>query len=111
MEIVFRATRLAKMSNSDRALQAKYGLDMARAIMNRLAVLKNARTLSEVLTDKPGRPHQLSGRRSGQYAVDLVHPCRLVFKPDHEPLPRRADGGVDTDQVTAITIIEIVDYH
>ncbi len=111
MEIVFRATRLAKMFNSARDLQAKYGLDMARAIMKRLAVLKNARTLSEVPTDKPERRHQLSGRRSGQYAVDLVHPCRLVFKPDHEPLPRRADGGVDTDQVTAITIIEIVDYH
>lgn len=57
------------------------------------------------------RRHQLRGDRDEQYAVDLVHPCRLVFEPNHEPLPRRQDGGVDTDQVTAITIIDVIDYH
>ena len=79
--------------------------------MSRLAVLKNARTLSRVPTTRPERRHQLSGRRSKQYAVDLKHPYRLVFKPDHEPIPLREDGGVDTDRVTAITVIDVVDYH
>lgn len=111
MEIVFRTTRLAKTFNSASALQAAYGGRIAPVIMKRLAVLKNARTLLLVPTSRPERRHQLSGGRSEQYAVDLVHPHRLVFTPNHEPLPRRADGGVDTDQVTAITIIEVVDYH
>ena len=31
--------------------------------------------------------------------------------PIMTPLPVKADGGIDTDQVTAITVIEIVDYH
>lgn len=79
--------------------------------MNRLAVLKNAQTLSLVPTTRPERRHQLTGGRGGQYAVGLVHPYRLIFVPRHKPFPRRTDGGIDADRVTAITIIEVVDYH
>lgn len=77
----------------------------------RMKVLRHARTLSMVPTTKPERRHQLEGGRAGQYAVDLVHPHRLVFKPNHDPLPRKEVGGIDTDQVTAITVIEVIDYH
>ena len=79
--------------------------------MTRLAVLQAAPTLSMVPTVPPNRRHQLHGNRAGQYAVDLVHRHRLVFGPDHDPIPVKVDGGIDTDQVTAITVIEIVDYH
>ena len=64
-----------------------------------------------VPTTSPERRHLLSSGRRGQYAVDLVHPYRLVFEPDHDPVPRTADGGIDIDRVTAITIMEVVDYH
>ena len=84
---------------------------MARAIMTRLAVLREAQTLSMVPTVPPNRRHQLHGNRTGQYAVDLVHPHRLVFSPNHDPIPVKAAGEIDTEQVTAITVIEIVDYH
>lgn len=111
MDIFFRTSRLAKTFNSERALNREYGERMARVIMTRLAVLSNARTLTLVPTTRPERRHQLTGQRSGQYAVDLVHPHRLIFEPNHVPAPRRQDGGVDTDRVTAITIIGVVDYH
>ncbi len=84
---------------------------MAKAIMRRLAVLKNAKTLSDVPSTKPERRHQLKGDRIGQYAVDLVQPKRLIFKPDHDPVPRRTDGGIDTDRVSAVTLVEVGDYH
>lgn len=84
---------------------------MARVIMIRLAVLKAARNLGMVPMTPPDRRHQLSANRDEQFAVDLVHPRRLVFEPNHEPLPRRDDGGIDTDQVTAITILDVIDYH
>ena len=42
--------------------------------------------------------------------MDLVHPHRLVFEPNHEPLPRAEDGGIDAGQVTAIVIVEVTDY-
>lgn len=36
---------------------------------------------------------------------------RLIFIPDHDPVPRKDDGGIDLAQVTKITILEITDYH
>ena len=111
MDITFRNRKLARIFNSERELTKAYGSRRARTIMMRLAVLKSARTLSHVPTTPPERRHQLRGDRDEQYAVDLVHPYRLIFVPNHDPVPRREDGGIDTDAVTAITIIEVVDYH
>ena len=45
-----------------------------------------------------GRCHLLTNDRKGQFAVDLVHPYRLVFE-------RR--GNV----VEIAHVLEIVDYH
>ena len=84
---------------------------MARVIMMRMAVLRSARSLAMVPTTRPDRRHQLVGDRDERFAVDLVYPYRLVFEANHEPLPRKDDGGIDTEQVTAITIIDVVDYH
>ena len=84
---------------------------MAKAIMRRMAVLKAAGNLALVPTTKPERRHQLKGNREGAFAVDLIHPHRLVFEPNHEPMPLTDDGGIDTERVTAIKILEVIDYH
>ena len=42
---------------------------------------------------------------------EASHPHRLVFEPNHRPLPRKDGGGIDTEQVTAITILDVIDYH
>ncbi len=111
MNIDFARRKLEKTFNSQTALKKAFGDRMARIVAMRMAVLRHARTLSMVPVTKPDRCHQLEGDRAGQYAVDLVHPKRLVFEPNHKPLPRKEDGGIDTDQVTAITVIEVIDYH
>lgn len=84
---------------------------MAQTIRARLGVLKNAKTLSDAPKTRPDRLHQLKGDRDEQFAVDLVHPYRLVFEPNHDPVPWTADGGMDLEQVTAITVLGVVDYH
>lgn len=111
MDIAFRTRRLQKAFNAERELKKTYGARMARTLMIRLAVLKSSRTLAMVPTTRPERLHPLVGKRIGQYAVDLVHPFRLIFEPNHDPVPRRQDGSIDPDGVTAITIIDVVDYH
>lgn len=110
MDITIR-TRIARTFNSDRLLKKDYGDRMAQVIMIRLTTLKIAETLEQVPTTPPDRRHQLRGDRNEQYAVDLVHPYRLIFQPDHNPIPRKEDGGIDLQQVRAITIIEVVNYH
>jgi hypothetical protein len=47
----------------------------------------------------------------GQFAMYLWGPYRLVFEPDHEPIPRLADGGINLTEVTKVIIREVVNYH
>jgi len=111
LDIDFRKRKLEKIFNAQAELLKAYGMPMAKAIMSRMGVLRAARNLGQVPTSRPDRRHQLTEDRDEQYAVDLVQPKRLVFEVNHDPIPRKPDGGVDVDKVTAITIIEVVDYH
>ena len=111
MDIAFRTRKLEKTFNATDALHRTYGPRMARVIMMRMAVLRAARSLELAPTTPPERRHQLVGDRDEEFAIDLVHPYRLVFEANHEPVPRKDDGGIDTEQVTAITILDVVDYH
>ena len=111
MNIAFRTRKLEKTFNTAATLRKTYGERMARVIMMRMAVLKTARDLFSVPTTPPERRHRLRGDRDKQFAVDLVHPHRLVFEANHTPLPRRADGGIDIERVTSITILDVIDYH
>jgi hypothetical protein len=53
----------------------------------------------------------LKSDRAGQLSLDLDGPYRLLFCPNHNPLPKRADGGLDWEKVTAIVILTVVDTH
>ena len=110
MDISFRDRRLVKQFNEQRLLQKKHGAVRARKISQRLSTLQAAETLEDMRT-LPGRCHELTGDRAGQLALDLDGPFRLIFEPDHEPIPRRDDGGLDWTAVTAVTIIGVEDYH
>jgi toxin HigB-1 len=59
----------------------------------------------------PGRCHALTGNRRGQFGMALWGANRLVFEPDHDPIPTLEDGGTDQSAVTRIRILEVVDYH
>ncbi|MDA7988325.1 MAG: type II toxin-antitoxin system RelE/ParE family toxin [Alphaproteobacteria bacterium] len=111
MDISFRNHRLARTLNAENELKRLYGKQMAETIQARLDVLRMARNLAQVPHTPPSARHQLKGNRKGQFAVALVHPWRLVFKPDHSPIPRKNNGEIDLRQVTAVKILEVVDYH
>jgi toxin HigB-1 len=111
MDIAFATNKLRKIFNSENELIREYGAEIARVIMRRMSILRAASNLDEVSYLPPPRRHELSGERKGQFAVDLKHPQRLLFKPNHDPVPCKSDGGVDLKQVTAIIILDIKDYH
>ena len=73
--------------------------------------LKAAENLSDISRLPPARCHELSGKRKGQFSVDLEHPYRLLFIVDNNPSPKREDGGLDWNGVTKIKVIEIADTH
>lgn len=111
MDVTFKDEKLARAFNSEKNLVKEYGPENAKKIKLRMAVLAEATCLEEVPHRPPERRHELSGERKGQFAVDLKHPQRLIFEPNHDPLPRKADGGLDLKKINAITIIEVEDYH
>lgn len=65
--------------------------------------------MAELSPLPPLRCHALHGNREGQYAMDLVHPHRLVF----EPLPELKYVGDDPEAVpeTGVRILGVEDYH
>ncbi len=111
MDVTFTTNKLAKLCNSDAKLRGDFGPRMAAVIEQRLFELRAADVLEDMRSLPAARCHELQADRNGQLAVDLVHPKRLIFQPDHEPIPTREDGGLDWNAVTAIVVIEIVDYH
>ncbi|WP_082118476.1 type II toxin-antitoxin system RelE/ParE family toxin [Rhizobium sp. LC145] len=110
MKIDFASGKLRRQLESDKALRKAYG-DRASRLKMRLAVLEQASNLSEVPTDAPDRCHQLDGEWAGCFAVAITGNWRLIFEPDHDPVPIRDDGGIDRAAVVAIRIRAIVDYH
>ncbi|MDE2729838.1 MAG: system killer suppression protein [Bacteroidota bacterium] len=111
MTINFRTRKLKKLLDSDNALQRGYGQQGAKRVKARMALLLGAGSLHQVPRQSPERLHQLKGRRKEEFAVDLGPRLRLTFVPDHDPVPRYQDGGIDLKRVTAITIRNIEDYH
>ena len=53
---------------------------MADKIHQRIDEIHAADTVEMLMEAHIGRCHPLTGNRKGQYAMDLVHPKRLVFE-------------------------------
>lgn len=92
LDIAFKNRKLEKIFNSESELQKAYGKPLARKIMMRLEVLGEAKNLASISTEPPHRRHLLRGDRGGQFAVDLDQSCRLVFKPNHDPITHTEDS-------------------
>lgn len=98
MEISYRTKKLEKICTDAKVSDRAYGCEMSEKIQMRIDEIKSVDTVEEMIQWHIGRCHALKNNRKGQYAVDLVHPYRLVFeKHDNE--------------VQIVHIMEIIDYH
>ena len=113
MEVRFKNRKLAKVFKDYASLEREYGVEMTRKIRDRFEKLKEADNLGDFWPpySRPDRCHEMTGSRKGQLSVDLKHPRRLFFVPDHNPVPERSEGGLDWGQVTRIIIVAVEDPH
>lgn len=109
MEVSFGDSKLQSIVENDRSLKKEYGEKNARRIMDRVNALRAVDNVTD-LAPLPGRWHELSSNRKGQWAGDLDHPKRIVIRPT-PPVPKKPDGGIDWHEVRRVTVVEIVDYH
>ena len=98
MEVIYKNRRLQRVCTNIDAASRKYGNRMAELIRIRIRQIKSADDIESLLAEKLGRCHALKGDRQGQYAMDLVHPYRLVFERLGEV-------------IQIARIVEITDYH
>lgn len=110
MHIEFASNKLGRQMESEAALRKAFG-SRAKRLQMRLGVLKNAACLADVPTDPPPRCHPLKGEYEGCYAVDVSGNWRLIFEPILAPPSDGKSTEVNLAEVTAIRILDVVDYH
>ena len=98
MKVEFRNKTMQKICEDASTAERKYGLKMAVKIQQRIDEIKAADSVEMMLKHRIGRCHQLHGDRNNQFAVDLVHPQRLIFEKKGS-------------EIQIVRIIEITDYH
>lgn len=98
MEIKYDNKTIKKICTDSNAARKEYGQKMAEKIAMRIVQINDFDSVDELVSLHIGRCHLLKGDRKNQYAMDLVHPYRLIFEKYN-------------NTISIVTIIEIVDYH
>lgn len=98
MRIEYKSRELEKVCTVAHEAEKKHGMQMAGKIHQRIDEITAADSVEMLIQYKIGRCHELKGRRKEQYAMDLIHPYRLVFE-------KRGT------EIQVVRIMEIVDYH
>lgn len=98
MEITYKNNKIRKICTDIKVAEKTYGAQMAEKIDMRISEISAADTVEMMIQFRIGRCHPLTQNRKGQYAMDLVHPYRLVFEKNG-------------NEIQIANILEIVDYH
>jgi len=98
LDITYKNRKIEKVCTDAKTAERTYGREMADKIHQRIDEIDAADTVEMMIKFHIGRCHSLTQNRKGQYAVDLVHPYRLVFEKNG-------------DKIQIANILEIVDYH
>jgi len=98
LEITYRNKKIQKVCTDAKIAEKTYGKEMAYKIHQRIDEIAASDRVEILIMYHIGRCHPLVNNRDGQYAMDLVHPYRLVFEKKG-------------DEIQIANILEIVDYH
>jgi plasmid maintenance system killer protein len=110
MKIFYKSNKLEKSLTIPNEIFRTYGI-MAKKINQRMKELSAANTLAVMKTILAANCHELKGERTGQLAVNVSGNWRIIFEPNHSPMPTKEDGGLDWQKVTDIRVLEVTDYH
>lgn len=98
LQVLYRTKKLEKVCTNLKEAVKHYGDDMAEKIHLRVSQIRSIDNVEDLVQYRVGRCHMLEGNREGEYAMDLVHPYRLVFVKIEE-------------DIQIAKVINIEDYH
>jgi proteic killer suppression protein len=97
MHVDYATRELERQCTEERYMQRKLGATIAKALRLRIAELRRATEMQDLLLGT-GRWEELKGDRSGQWSARLTANWRLIVRPEKRT-------------VLTVIVIEIVDYH
>ena len=80
MEIRFRTRKLEKQYLNAKEAEKAYGAQVARRYIQRVNILKSARSFEELYAISVLKFHPLKGDRDGEYAIALTGFYRLIIR-------------------------------
>jgi len=107
MELRFKTKKLKKQCEVPDEAKIIYGSKIGNKLTQRVTELAAASNLDDIAKIPAARLHKLEGSRKNEYAIDLVHPFRLVITPFQE-------GNAEVSSLSSISIVrieEVTDYH
>lgn len=97
MELRYASQDLERQCTEARYMQRKLGADRAKKLKLRIAELRTATDMTDLLL-MAGKWEELKGDRAGQWSGRLTANWRIIAQPD------------GPGQIT-VMVVEIVDYH
>lgn len=107
MKVEYRTSKLKKQCEDPEIARKNYGARMGNKLTQRVSELISATNLLDIKLIPSARLHRLEGTRAGEYAVDLVHPHRLVFTP----ILKEGEDKNELESINIVRIEEVTDYH
>jgi hypothetical protein len=104
LEISFENKEIRAFCEYDEETKAHFGNEVALYLRIRLADLRAASNIFDVLL---GNPERLDHGKSFDYKVDLCDGYQLIFTANHITKPLLTNGDLDWSQVRRIKILKI----
>lgn len=104
MEIAFDSRQIRHICEDASKATLTLGANVAGALMDRLADLEAATSVSDIII---GRPRAVQSGADEFMAVDLCDGQSLVFAANHNIKPIGDNGRIQWHQVTRIKILQI----
>lgn len=98
MDIRYKNKRIEKICTNIKTAERTYGRELTEKLQQRIGEISASDAVEVLVQFHIGRCHSLSQNREGQYAMDLIHPYRLIFE-------------IYGTEIQKANILEIADYH
>jgi plasmid maintenance system killer protein len=108
LELTFATKSLRQLCESEAAAKRELGADVAERLKRRLADLRAAAHVNDLVA---GQPREIEGAHNRCIAVHLYDGYRIVFCANHRTVPVLDSGSVDWSGVRRVKILGIERQH
>ncbi len=84
MEVQFKTKKLQKQYENSKDAIKTYGIDVAKKYINRVDILKSAKSFDDLYKIPQLKFHPLTGNRTGEFAISLTGFYRLIITNNGE---------------------------